>query len=47
MTVEERARLAREVYWSTIDQLDRATTEPSAESLRGWIAVVMILDGAE
>lgn len=46
-SLEQRAHLAREVYWSTIDQLDRATSTPSPESLRGWIAVVEAVDGAK
>lgn len=44
-TLEERARFAREAYWSTIDQLDRATAEPSPESLNAWIVVVGAVDG--
>lgn len=43
---EQRAHRAREIYWSTIDQLDRANSTPSPESLRAWIAVVEDMDGA-
>lgn len=46
-SLKQRAHLAREVYWSTIDQLDRANSTPSPESLRGWIAVVEAVDGAK
>lgn len=36
---ETLAREAREIYWSSIDELERATTEPSPESLRAWVVV--------
>lgn len=38
--VEDAAREARVVYWSSIDRLDKAEVDPSPESLKAWMLVV-------
>ena len=43
--ITKAALWARELYWSSIDQLDRASEAPSVKSLLAWEEVVRSIEG--